>query len=261
MCALDRLTGEADGQNNDAMKPVLVTGAASGIGMATVQLLLSEGICVVGIDQDAMSDLGANFTAIIADLSDPDHVARAVDQATKAMPDLGGLVNCAGIFPVTPMLEMSVAEWDKVQAINLRAPFLMTQAMAQHWQRRSGHFKVVNVASTAAFLARPGVTHYAASKAGLIQSSKVMAIELAPLGIQVNVVAPGLIATEKVKAHAAGEGAAEHSSKLARIPAKREGEPEEVARAIRWLLSEDAAYATGSVLTLDGGFTLGIPAY
>ena len=88
-----------------------------------------------------------------------------------------------------------------------------------------------------------------------------MAIELAPLGIRVNAVAPGLIATDRVMAHAAGTGAAEHKAKLARIPAGREGAPDEVARAIRWLLSGEAAYSTGSVLTLDGGFTLGIPAY
>lgn len=243
------------------MKPVLVTGAASGIGLATAQLLLSDGVTVVGIDRDPMPDLGPDFTAIIADLAEPRHITRAVDQATIAVPDLDGLVNCAGIFPVTPMLDMTVAEWDAVQAVNLRAPFLMIQAMARHWQRMKSHCRVVNVASTAAFLARPGVAHYAASKAGLIQLTKVMAVELAPLGIQVNAVAPGLIATEKVMAHAAGPGAAEHRTKLARIPAGREGDPGEVARAIRWLLSADAAYATGAVLTLDGGFTLGIPAY
>ena len=243
------------------MKSILVTGAASGIGLATVQLLLDDGARVVGIDRDPMPDLGPAFTAIIADLADPEHITRAVDQAITAVSDLDCLVNCAGVFPVTPMLEMTTAEWDTVQAINLRAPFLMTQAMARHWQRVKSHCTVVNVASTAAVLARPGVAHYSASKAGLIQLTKVMAIELAPLGIRVNAVAPGLIATEKVKAHAAGAGAAEHATKLARIPATREGQPKEVAQAIRWLLSADSAYATGSVLTLDGGFTLGIPSY
>jgi NAD(P)-dependent dehydrogenase (short-subunit alcohol dehydrogenase family) len=120
---------------------------------------------------------------------------------------------------------------------------------------------VVNIASTSAFLARPGTLHYAASKAGLVQITKGMALELAPHGIRVNAVAPGLIATERVMAHATGAGAAEHSAKLARVPAAREGTPQEVADAVRWLLSPAAAYCVGSVLTLDGGYTLGIPSY
>lgn len=243
------------------MTGVLITGAASGIGLATARLLVDQGTPVVGLDVQAMPDLGPLAMGLQADLCDPAQINAAMAQALAAHPSLRGLVNCAGIYPVTSMLDMSVTEWDSVLSVNLRAPFLVTQTLARHWQTTGLGGQVVNVASTAAFLARPGVVHYAASKAGLLQLTKVMAIELAPIGIRVNAVAPGLIATEKVMAHAAGEGAAEHSSKLARIPAAREGTPEEVARAIRWLLSEDAAYATGSVLTLDGGFTLGIPAY
>jgi NAD(P)-dependent dehydrogenase (short-subunit alcohol dehydrogenase family) len=120
---------------------------------------------------------------------------------------------------------------------------------------------VVNIASTSAILARPGTLHYAASKAGLVAMTRGMALELAPHGIRVNAVAPGLILTDRVKAHAAGPGAAEHAAKKARIPAGREGTPAEVVEAIRWLLSPAAAYCVGSVLTLDGGYTLGIPSY
>ena len=244
-----------------AVNPVLVTGAAAGIGLATARLLLGDGVTVVGIDRDAMPDLGPNFHRLTADLSAAGEPDRAVAAALHVAPDLGGLVNCAGIYPVTPMLDMDVDEWDRVLSINLRTPFLMTRAVARHWSGTGAAGAVVNVSSTAAVLARPGTTHYAASKAGLVQLTRVMAIELAPLGVRVNAVAPGLIATERVMTHAAGAGAAEHGAKLARIPAKREGTPEEVARAIRFLLSDEAAYATGSVLTLDGGFTLGIPSY
>ena len=199
--------------------------------------------------------------AVKADLSEPADLSTAVTDALEAVPEIDGLVNCAGIYPVTPLLEMSVSEWNDVLNVNLRAPFLMVQELAQHWKAKGTSGVVVNVASTAAVLARPGIAHYAASKAGLVQMTKVMAVELAPLGIRVNTIAPGLIATEKVLAHAADAGATEHKTKLTRIPAAREGTPEEVAQAIRWLLSEDASYATGSVLTLDGGFTLGIAAY
>jgi len=240
---------------------VIVTGAAAGIGLATARLLLSGSVPVIGIDHAASPDLGPMFHTVQADLSDPDGISEAVAAAITVDPDLDGLVNCAGIYPVTPLLDMTAAEWDAVLAINLRAPFLMTGEIARHWRRKSTPGAIVNVASTAAFLARPGVAHYAASKAGLIQLTRVMAIELAPLGIRVNAVAPGLIATERVMAHAAGDGAAEHGAKLARIPARRAGTPDEVARSIRWLLSGDAAYATGSVLTLDGGLTLGISSY
>ena len=198
---------------------------------------------------------------ITGNLSDAAEIDQVIASAVEAVPDLTGLVNCAGIYPVTPMLDIDLEEWDRVLAINLRAPFLATRALARHWQRSGTPAVVVNVASTAAVLARPGTAHYAASKAGLVQLTRVMAIELAPHRIRVNAVAPGLIATERVMAHATGTGAAEHSAKLGRIPAGREGTPEEVARAIRFLLSDQAAYATGSVLTLDGGFTLGIPAY
>ncbi|MEM7745031.1 MAG: SDR family NAD(P)-dependent oxidoreductase [Pseudomonadota bacterium] len=243
------------------MNPVLITGAAAGIGLATARLLIGEGTAIIGIDREPIPDLGPLATGLQADLADPAEIERVIADAVARAPSIGGLVNCAGIYPVTPMLEMEAAEWDAVLAVNLRAPFLVTRALARHWQATGATGRVVNVASTAAVLARPGVAHYAASKAGLVQLTRVMAVELAPLGVQVNAVAPGLIATEKVVAHAQGAGAAEHQAKLARIPAAREGQPEEVARAIRWLLSPDSAYATGAVLTLDGGFTLGIPAY
>ncbi|MEM7177113.1 MAG: SDR family oxidoreductase [Pseudomonadota bacterium] len=243
------------------MTAVLVTGAAAGIGLATARLLLARGMQVVGIDREPMPDPGPDLTAITADLADPAAPGRAVEAAVTACPEISGLVNCAGIYPVTPIDDMTVAEWDAVQAVNLRAPFLMIQALARHWRAKAIAGSVVNVASTAAVLARPGVAHYAASKAGLLQMTRVLAIELAPAGVRVNAVAPGLIATEQVLRHAKGPGAAEHGAKLARIPARREGTPDEVAKAIAWLLSTEAGYATGSVLTLDGGFTLGIPAY
>lgn len=243
------------------MKPVMITGAAAGIGLATARLLIGEGVTVVGVDRDPLPDLGDGFHPVQADLTEPAQITAAAGEAFDLAPDLDGLVNCAGVYPIAPMLDLDPQDWDAVLAVNLRAPFLLTQAAARHWKAAGQKCSVVNVASTAAVLARPGVAHYAASKAGLVQLTKVMAIELAPLGIRVNAIAPGLIATEKVMDHARGAGVAEHGAKLARIPAAREGTPDEIARAIRWLLSDEAAYATGSVLTLDGGFTLGLPSY
>jgi NAD(P)-dependent dehydrogenase (short-subunit alcohol dehydrogenase family) len=239
---------------------VLVTGAASGIGRALVEALTRDGCPVAGLDI-APQRPAPGLTAIKADLSDPAAIDPAVEAAFATVPGLNALVNCAGIYPVTPMLELNVGEWDQVLDVNLRAPFLMTQSLARRWAATGTSASVVNVASTSAYLARPGTAHYAASKAGLVQMTRVMALELAPHRIRVNAVAPGLILTDRVKDHAEGPGAAEHAAKKARIPAGREGTPDEVVEAIRWLLSPASAYCVGTLLTLDGGYTLGIPAY
>jgi NAD(P)-dependent dehydrogenase (short-subunit alcohol dehydrogenase family) len=198
---------------------------------------------------------------VIADLANPEAIGPAVEAAFNAVPALDALVNCAGIYPVTPMLDLPLDEWNRVLDLNLRAPFLLTQALARRWVAAATPAAVVNIASTSAYLARPGTVHYSASKAGLIQITKNMALELAPHGIRVNAVAPGLIMTDRVRENSTGEGAEEHAAKLNRVPAAREGTPEEVVDAVRWLLSPAAAYCVGSVLTLDGGYTLGIPNY
>jgi NAD(P)-dependent dehydrogenase (short-subunit alcohol dehydrogenase family) len=239
---------------------VLVTGTASGIGLALSRAFIAAGSTVVGLDCAAMAP-APGFHPIVADLADPQAIDAAVAAAFAAAPGLDALVNCAGIYPVTPMLELPLDEWNQVLDLNLRAPFLLTQALARRWVAAGTKAAVVNIASTSAILARPGTLHYAASKAGLVAMTRGMALELAPHGIRVNAAAPGLILTDRVKAHAAGPGAAEHAAKKARIPAGREGTPAEVVEAIRWLLSPAAAYCVGSVLTLDGGYTLGIPSY
>lgn len=239
---------------------VLVTGAASGIGRALAEAFAAEGCPVAALD---IAPIAARpgLHPIAADLTDPEAIGPAVAAAFAALPGLDALVNCAGLYPVTPMMELPVAEWDQVLDLNLRAPFLLTRALARRWVAAGTAAAVVNIASTAAVLARPGTLHYAASKAGLVQMTRVMALELAPHRIRVNAVAPGVILTERVRAHAEGPGAAEHATKMARIPAGREGTPAEVAEAVRWLLSPAAAYCVGAVLTLDGGYTLGIPGY
>jgi 3-oxoacyl-[acyl-carrier protein] reductase len=137
----------------------------------------------------------------------------------------------------------------------------MTQAVARRMIEADMEGAVVNISSSAASLARPGIAHYGASKAGVQQLTRNMAIELAPHGIRVNAVAPGLIATERVMAKAAGAGKVEHAAKTARIPLRREGQPEEIAGLVLVMLSPLASYCTGSVLLADGGFTLGIPSY
>ena len=250
-------------------RAVIVTGAASGIGRALAEALASRRTPVVLCDVDRVgADAvagrlvadGVRTWSIAADVTEPSDVERMVERARREAGPLGGLVNCAGIYPNTPFLEMSVSEWDAVLAVNLRAPFLVTQAVARRMMADGGG-SIVNVSSTASRLARPGIAHYGASKAALNQLTAVTAVELAPHGIRVNAVLPGVVGTDRVYANAASAaGRAEHETKLARIPLARLAEPAEVVSVILFLLSPEAAYCTGALFTVDGGFTLGIPA-
>ncbi len=246
---------------------ILVTGAASGIGLAVTRALVEAGSTVVGIDRDdgglvgMASELGSAVTGVGGDLRDAAAVDGLVERAWRAHGGLDGLVNCAGIYPVSGFLDLSLEEWSAVIDINLRGPFLVTQAVARRMVAAGSRGSVVNVSSTASTLARPGIAHYGASKAGLNQLTRIAALELAPHGIRVNALAPGLIATDRVMEHARHAGRAEHDAKLARIPLGREGRPEELLDLVLYLLSDAAGYVTGSVFTVDGGVTLGIPRY
>jgi len=250
-------------------RAVLVTGAASGIGRALSEELGRRGTPVVLCDLDASGldttrrEIDGAAWTLTADITNREDVERMTAEARRLAGPIGGLVNCAGIYPVTPLLDLSVDEWDRVMAVNLRGPFLVTQAVARHVIAAGGGGSIVNISSTSSRLARPGIAHYGASKAGLNQLTAVAAVELAPHGIRVNAILPGVIATERVQATAvSGDHArAEHAAKLARIPLARIGEPAEVVSVALFLLSPESSYCTGALFTADGGFTLGIPHY
>lgn len=251
----------------EAGKRYLVTGAASGIGLEITRQLLARRAVVVMTDLDsarldaARSALGpasAQLPLIVGNLQDAADIERIADEAG----DIDGLVNCAGIYPVAPLLELDAGEWDLVLGLNLRAPFLMTRAVARRMiaARRSG--SIVNISSTASVLARPGIAHYGASKAGLNQLTRILAVELAPHGIRINAVLPGVIGTATVEASLTTPAAvAEMEAKKARIPMGRLGTADEIAEMVLFLLSDAASYATGSLLTADGGFSLGMARY
>jgi NAD(P)-dependent dehydrogenase (short-subunit alcohol dehydrogenase family) len=254
---------------SEPTRAVVVTGAASGIGRALAEELGRGGTPVVLCDLDTdglhavRQKIGGAAWVVSADVTEPDDVERFAAEARRLAGPIGGLVNCAGIYPVTPLLELSAGEWDRVMAVNLRGPFLVTQAVARRMIADGGGGSIVNISSTSSRLARPGIAHYGASKAGLNQLTAVAGVELAPHGIRVNAILPGVIGTERVQATAdSGDAArAEHAAKLSRIPMSRIGDPMEVVSVALFLLSPESSYCTGALFTADGGFTLGIPHY
>jgi NAD(P)-dependent dehydrogenase (short-subunit alcohol dehydrogenase family) len=247
-------------------RTALVTGAGSGIGRATALLFASEGASLFVIDIDGEAAEGAakeinasGWTAAWhhADVSDAVSVRRAFDAAEERLGTVDVLVNNAGIYPTSPVFEMDEREWRRVIDVNLSGPFLCCREAVRRLAAKEVEGSIVNVASTAATVARPGVAHYSASKAGLVQLTRVLALEVASLGIRVNALCPGLVETETVRAVIAEGGLAEHEEKLARIPMSRTADPEEVARAALFLASDNASYVTGTALFADGGYSAG----
>ena len=252
-------------------KVIIVTGASAGIGKELSLAFLRKGGRVVACSrhlenleplEDAWERNEGELLTAGCDVSQAQDVQRLVDSALQRFGTIDYLVNNAGIYPCTPFLELSEQEWDQVQGTNLKGPFLCSRAVAGAMISRGVRGSIVNVSSTASLLARPGVAHYASSKAGLNMLTKALALELAPNGIRVNAVLPGLILTERVQSQLKDpEALVEHRAKLARIPLKQEGDPLDLVHAVLYFLSEGARYTTGSLLIVDGGYSLGIPAY
>lgn len=239
-------------------RKVLITGAASGIGRATALLFASEGAALALLDRDeaglaavAAETGGASFTA---DLADEPAVLGAVAAAARALDGLDGLVNCAGIAGSQPLDTLERENWDAFVAINLTAPYLICRAALPHL-RQSGRATIVNIASGQALLPNaPGISAYAATKAGLAAFTKAIAAELAP-GIRANVVAPGIVDTPMVRSVLGSYANPNEAPFVQQYAMKRVAQPEELAQAILFLSSEASSFVTGTVLAVDGGRT------
>jgi len=239
-------------------KRVLITGGASGIGAATAARFLEEGSQVCILDRDAQAcetirhQLPGISEAIIADVTDLMQVEAALADAVRVMDGVDVLINNAGISIRHNFLDITPEEWDKVIAVNLTGVFYVAQTAARHmWQRGSG--VILQTASTNGIVGQPFYADYNATKAGVIELTKTMALELAPK-VRVCAVAPGYVLTPMQRAEYTDTMLDEVNRK---IPLRRHAQPEEIAALFAFLASDDAAYATGHVFTMDGGETAG----
>src|ERR1700726_1429844 len=239
-------------------KRVLITGGASGIGAATAARFLEEGSAVCVLDRDSkgrehirrtLPDLAGT---VDADVSNLPQVQAAFDDAVRIMGGVDVLINNAGISIRHNFLKITPEEWDKVIAVNLTGVFYVAQTVARHmWERGSG--VILQTASTNGMMGYPYYADYNATKAGVIELTRSMALELAPK-VRVCAVAPGYVLTPMQRAEYTDEMLAEVNRK---IPLRRHAQPEEIAALFAFLASDDAKNITGHVYTCDGGETAG----
>ncbi|MDP3599757.1 MAG: SDR family oxidoreductase [Bosea sp. (in: a-proteobacteria)] len=242
----------------DSIKVALVTGAARGIGLATARRFLEEGWTVALLDIEsellaqAVAALGRPEAtlALPCDVSDPEAVEAAFAALTARFGRLDALVNNAGTAVFKPLLETTLAEWNRVMAVNLTGPFLMTQ-LAAPLMAETGGGAIVNITSISGLRASTLRVAYGTSKAALAHLTKQQSAELASLGIRVNAVAPGPVDTAMAKAVHSAEIRADYRDA---IPLARYGLEEELAASIFFLCSDQASYVTGQILAVDGGF-------
>ena len=233
-------------------KKVLVTGGASGIGAATAARFLEEGarVCILDRDKsgrDQISNQLPHLTAAIAaDVAVLADVQSAFAQAISQMNGLDVVINNAGISIRHKFLDITPEEWNRVIAVNLTGVFYVAQTAARQMIKHGG--VILNTASTNGMVGQPLYADYNATKAGVIELTRTMAVELAP-AVRVNAVAPGYVLTPMQRAEYTDEMLEEVNQK---IPLRRHGRPEEIAALFAFLASDDAAYITGHVYTIDG---------
>jgi 3-oxoacyl-[acyl-carrier protein] reductase len=233
----------------------LVTGASRGIGRAIAEHLAAAGATVVAADLasadatvEAIGAAGGRAEAVSMNVTDAESVKAAVAGVVDRLGRLDILVNNAGITRDTLVLRMKREEWDAVVQTNLTGAFLCAQAALRPMLKQQAG-RIVNIASVVGQSGQAGQANYAASKAGLIGFTKALALEVASRNITVNAVAPGYIETDMTRALPAET----REALLARVPLKRAGTAEDIARAVRFLASDEASYITGHVLAINGG--------
>ena len=237
----------------------LVTGAARGIGWQIARRLVSEGMQATLLDVDpAVEEVAQSLAAdsLVVDLADEAATRQALVEANGGD---GGtvepywlVVNNAGVFSKTPLLDMPLEEWDRVQRVNVRSMVVVIQQVAPAMIAAGGG-RIVNLASMAAKLGTPGEAAYAASKAAVVALSRIAAMELGPHGVTVNSICPGYVLTEMGAGTRTDEQVAAWTAKS---PLGRLGQPDDVASVIAFLASADGSYMTGQAINVTGGMCM-----
>jgi NAD(P)-dependent dehydrogenase (short-subunit alcohol dehydrogenase family) len=240
---------------------VIVTGAARGIGRAMVSAFVEAGGQVVAADRDSTGlaetcqPFSGRVVPVVADVSTPVGVDEIVQRAMEGFGRLDICVNNAAVAPHTALLEERVEVWDTVYAVNCRGTFLMTQAAARAMIAGARGGRIINFSSAASKRGSAGGAAYASSRAATESFTRVAAIELAPHDILVNSVSPGLIDTQPKPLPPVMQQAL--ASRIPHLPLARPGEPGEVVQVVLFLASAEASYITGTVISVDGGASVG----
>jgi glucose 1-dehydrogenase len=242
-------------------KVAIVTGASSGIGQGIAKRLAAEGAKIIvdyvgqpeGAEETAraIQSTGGDAEIVAADVTNLDAVRTLVDTAWSRFGSADILVNNAGMEKKSDFWDTTEADYDKVMAVNLRGPFFLSQAFVRRLRDAKKPGRIINISSVHEDMAFPGFATYCASKGGLRMLMRDLAVELGPLGITVNNVAPGAISTPINKSLL--ENKTELNALLSNIPLGRMGTPEDVAGLVAFLASDDGAYVTGSTFVIDGG--------
>ncbi len=240
-------------------KIAVVTGGGGEIGRATAKRLASEGAIVAIVDlnaelaQQAAAEIGGNSWAWQTDVAQRAQVEAMVHEVLRQHGRIDVLCNIAGIAPPAPFLETTDESWDATIDVNLKGVFFCSQIVARSMVAAGVKGNIVNMASTNGLVGEVGLVAYNASKFGVVGLTMTAAIELAPHGIRVNAVAPGMIRTKLSQAVLDADPELARTYFQDKIPMARFGEPDEVAAAVAFLASEDAGFITGHSLVIDGG--------